>query len=139
MQYIQTTYPSKKIYLSGFSLGGNVCLKFLGELGELAEERNIFGSVVSCVPFDPVASHYKLDSPGFNRIVYSGNFLKTLKEKAERQILQFPGAYDIDAIRRSTTIGEFDELFIAKLYGFLFSFYSRFLSSLTPVPFLIFP
>jgi hypothetical protein len=29
-------YPNRKLYLSGFSLGGNVALKFLGELGDSA-------------------------------------------------------------------------------------------------------
>lgn len=39
-------YPQKKLYLCGFSLGGNVILKMLGELGEEALERNIAGTVV---------------------------------------------------------------------------------------------
>ncbi len=34
-------YRGMPLYLSGFSLGGNVCLKFLGELGELAKAKNI--------------------------------------------------------------------------------------------------
>ena len=63
-QYIKDTFPGKRIYLSGFSLGGNVCLKFLGELSDTAQDRNICGAAVTCVPFDPVASHYKLDAPG---------------------------------------------------------------------------
>jgi predicted alpha/beta-fold hydrolase len=51
-----TRFPNKKIFLSGFSLGGNVILKFLGELGEEARNKNILGAAVTCVPFDPVAS-----------------------------------------------------------------------------------
>lgn len=47
--YIQKTFPTKNIYLSGFSLGGNVALKFLGELGESASERNIFGAAVASI------------------------------------------------------------------------------------------
>lgn len=65
-------FPEKKKYLSGFSLGGNVVLKFLGELGDQAiTERGIYGAAVTCVPFDPVASQGKLDTNGFNRAVYS--------------------------------------------------------------------
>ena len=67
---IRAEYPKKSIYLSGFSLGGNVICKFLGELGDNAVERNILGASVTCVPFDPVASQVKLDQ-GFNRAVYS--------------------------------------------------------------------
>ena len=54
-------YPDRPIYLSGFSLGGNVCLKYLGEIGDSAEERGIAGAAVTCVPFDPIASQGKLD------------------------------------------------------------------------------
>ena len=110
-------YPRRLLYLSGFSLGGNVCLKFLGELGEAAPARAIAGCAVTCVPFDPVASQGKLDK-GLNRILYSENFLATLKLKAERQIAKFPGAFDIESIRKCRTIGEFDDEFISKIYSF---------------------
>lgn len=69
---INQEFPNKRIYLAGFSLGGNVCLKYLGELGDLAPQLNVYGAAVTSVPFDPVASQGKIDSPGFNRMVYSG-------------------------------------------------------------------
>jgi uncharacterized protein len=46
------------------------------------------------------------------------NFLSTLKVKAERQFAKFPNAFDIEAIRRCRTIGDFDDAFIAKIYKF---------------------
>ena len=116
-QLLHDRYPNRLIYLSGFSLGGNVCLKFLGELGDAAAERGIAGAAVTCVPFDPIASQGKLDV-GFNRVVYSGNFLSTLKKKAERQIVRFPGAFDIERVRSCNTIGEFDDEFISSIYKF---------------------
>lgn len=67
---LQKRYPNKAKYLAGFSLGANVALKFLGELGDQAPERNIFGAAVACCPFDPVGSQGKLDV-GFNKAVYS--------------------------------------------------------------------
>lgn len=67
---ITKKFPNKHIYLSGFSLGANVVLKYLGELGDSAADLNIAGAAVTCVPFDPVASQVKLDQ-GFNRAVYS--------------------------------------------------------------------
>lgn len=85
-----------------------------GELGEEAIARNIHGAVVACVPFDPVGSQGKLDQ-GFNRALYSENFLWTLKAKAERQFKRFPASFDIESVRRSRTIGEFDDAFIVHL------------------------
>ena len=113
--------PTDAIYLSGFSLGGNICLKFLGELGDKAVDRNIMGGVVFCVPFDTVQCQKKIDQ-GFNKAVYSKNFLETLKVKAEKQYAQFgtekPDFIDIKAIRACKKIGDFDDAYIAKIYGF---------------------
>ncbi|RYY88321.1 alpha/beta fold hydrolase [archaeon] len=119
-------YPDKHIYLCGFSLGGNVCLKFLGEQGRTAWKRNIRGAAVTCVPFDPVACHLKIDV-GFNRAVYSENFLQTIKAKAEQQYVMFPGSFDITPVRNAKTIGEIDDYYISKLYGYedKFDYYAK--------------
>lgn len=70
LSIVKERNPSASIYLSGFSLGGNVSLKLLGELGEEAKTLNIKGCAVTSVPFDPIASQGKLDK-GFNRLAYS--------------------------------------------------------------------
>ena len=131
---IHSRYPNKRIYLSGFSLGGNVILKFLGELGDSAWSRGIRGSAVTCVPFDPVVSHKNIEE-GFNRAVYSvvsvafllrlsylifrsQNFLMTLKKKAHEQHGRFPGAFDINAVMNCRSLGDFDDAFIAPIYGY---------------------
>lgn len=44
--------------------------------------------------------------------------MRTLKAKAEKQHKKFPQAFDIDAIRRCSAIGDFDDAYIAKIYGF---------------------
>lgn len=79
------------------------------------------GGAVFCVPFDTVECQKKIDV-GFNRAIYSNNFLLSLKKKAERQYEQFgpsnPDFIDIKAIRACNKIGDFDEAFIAKIYGF---------------------
>lgn len=50
-----------------------------------------------------------------------------MKKKAERQYERFPGSFDIEAIRNATTIGEFDDAYIAKIYGFQdkFDYYAK--------------
>ena len=86
-------------------------------MGEEAETLNLVGAAVTCVPFDPVASQGKLDV-GINRAIYSENFLQTLKKKAKRKIAQWPNSFDYEKIKNCTTIGEFDDHFIARIYGF---------------------
>ena len=46
------------------------------------------------------------------------NFLDSLKRKAEIQIKQFPDSFDINAVRACRSIGDFDEVYICKIYGF---------------------
>lgn len=119
--------PGKRFYFTGTSLGGNVILKYLGELGHEAElKKNIAGAAVACVPFDPKRCQSKIDV-GWNRVLYSENFLATLKRKAEFQYKRFPGSFDIDGVRAARTVGDFDEAYIARLYNFKdkFDYYER--------------
>mmetsp|Transcript_34884 Transcript_34884/g.44490 ORF Transcript_34884/g.44490 Transcript_34884/m.44490 type:complete len:438 (-) Transcript_34884:228-1541(-) len=116
----ESDYSKQSFYLSGFSLGGNVICKYLGEIGHKAEDMGILGAAVTCVPFDCVGCQKKLDGRAFSRIVYSKNFLKTLIPKAEEYLERFPGTIDLDLerIKSVQTIGEFDDLFIAQIFGF---------------------
>jgi predicted alpha/beta-fold hydrolase len=41
-----------------------------------------------------------------------------LKVKAEKEYVHYPGQFRIDDIRKATTIGEFDDAYIAPIYGF---------------------
>ena len=71
IQMLNSRYPGKHLYLTGFSLGGNVILKYLGEQENRAfENLNIRGASVTCVPFDPAACQRKLDV-GMSRLLYS--------------------------------------------------------------------
>ena len=118
-------YDKRPIYLSGFSLGANVVLKTLGELGEMAlTEYNVHGSAVTGAPFDLERNIRFIDAPGFNRVVYSGNFLRTLRERAQFQLDQLcesdpmTNAFDYPRTMSATSIADFDDAFIAPVYGF---------------------
>lgn len=126
VEIIHKQYPSKGIFLMGTSLGGNVILKYLGEQGDRARKLNIRGASVACVPFDPKACQSKIDV-GFNRVLYSENFLSSLKKKGEEQNRRFPGTFDIEGVRKAKTVGDFDDAFIAKIYGFKdkFDYYAQ--------------
>jgi len=114
--------PRRRLFLSGFSLGANAICKFLGELGSKAADRGICGGAVACVPFAPSACSPLLEN-GIGKWLYSANFLRTLIPKAEAQAAMLKARgdrvpFDLEAVRAASTIGEFDEAFIAPIYGF---------------------
>eukprot|EP00386_Alphamonas_edax_P014652 GDKI01044919.1.p1 GENE.GDKI01044919.1~~GDKI01044919.1.p1 ORF type:complete len:537 (+),score=122.60 GDKI01044919.1:158-1612(+) len=122
----------RRYYITGFSLGGNVTTKFLGELGDTETvetrspgdavspfpSRNIFGGCTWSVPLDPYMCQPVIDAPGFNRWVYAGNFLKTLKRKATEANKRFPGQFDLNKILQAKSIYEFDHNYIAPVWGY---------------------
>ncbi|GJD09840.1 Putative esterase YheT [Galdieria sulphuraria] len=65
----EETEGSCTIYLAGFSLGGNIIIKFLGELGNSAYERRILGATVACVPLNPFYCQPKADR-GISKVIY---------------------------------------------------------------------
>ncbi|CAE7330864.1 yheT, partial [Symbiodinium necroappetens] len=115
------TSPSRQIFLSGFSLGGNAICKLLGELGEDVASLGIKGAAVCSVPFMPEVCSAAMDD-GMGRL-YAWNFLKSLKPKAQAkaEILKARGEpvpYDLEKTLQAETIGDFDDACVAPLYGF---------------------
>lgn len=101
--------------LIGFSLGGNITLKYLGE--SAPHPQVISGAAVSA-PVDLTSSARALDDRPDNRI-YLKRFLKTLIAKMEAKARLFPAAIQTQGIRGILTIREFDHRFTAPLHGFL--------------------
>ncbi|WP_409934750.1 hydrolase [Paraburkholderia sp. BCC1884] len=103
------------VVAAGVSLGGNVLLRWLGERREEAASVITAAAAISA-PIDVHAGGRAL-SQGFN-MVYTRSFLKTLKQKAEQKLVQFPGLFDRDAMLASRTMYEFDNVVTAPLHGF---------------------
>jgi predicted alpha/beta-fold hydrolase len=108
-------YPGSPLFLVGFSLGGNVLLKWLGEQGEKVPDAVRKGVAIS-VPFD-LAVAARLIDRGFSRI-YGQVFLKTLKKKALIKERQYPGLVDPERVRRISSFAEFDDQVTAPIHGF---------------------
>jgi predicted alpha/beta-fold hydrolase len=108
--------PRAPLYAVGFSLGGNVLLKWLGEQG--ARSRIEAAATIS-VPYDLAAASRHLER-GFAR-VYAAWFLKRLKRKAADVLARFPRETEHvnrDRIRFAQTIFSFDDYATAPLNGF---------------------
>ena len=110
-----TDSATQPVYIIGVSLGGNALLKWLGEKGEQAKKL-VAGAATVSVPLDLAAAGSALDT-GFNQ-VYTRHFLNTLKYKALDKLDQFPGLFDAKALKKCSSIYEFDNLVTAPLHGF---------------------
>ncbi|RYD33201.1 MAG: alpha/beta fold hydrolase [Verrucomicrobiaceae bacterium] len=98
----------------GFSLGGNIALKYAGE----APPHPLVRAVVAIsAPVDLASCARALDGRLANRF-YRRRFLRTLTAKALAKARRFPGSLDARRIRRVRTIREFDDCVTAPLHGF---------------------
>ncbi|MEO6168638.1 MAG: alpha/beta fold hydrolase [Chitinophagales bacterium] len=104
----------KNLMLVGFSLGGNLTLKYLGERNSLDER--ISKAVAISVPCDLEACALHLD----NRIpfIYRNRFLRTLKHKAILRVGRLPFSLSLRQIKKLDTFIEFDDYYTSQLYGF---------------------
>ncbi|MBI2795508.1 MAG: alpha/beta fold hydrolase [Gemmatimonadetes bacterium] len=108
--------PGAPIVLAGFSLGGNVLLKWLGEQGDRVPREVVAAAGVS-VPFDLARGSRHLER-GVSR-VYSRTFLRSLKAKAAAKVAQFPDLpVRLGEAMTSRTLWEFDDAMTAPLHGF---------------------
>jgi predicted alpha/beta-fold hydrolase len=102
------------VVLVGFSLGGNVTLKYLGAT---KPHSRVSAAVAISVPIDLAASAGALDRRLANRI-YLRRFLQTLIAKVEAKARLFPGQIDLAGIHRIRSFQEFDDRYTARLHGF---------------------
>ncbi len=116
VHYFHKSEPRRKIYLVGFSLGGNIVLKWLGEQKESARGK-VHKAVAVSVPYDLVEAARLMDQ-GFNRQVYTRKLLSTLKAKALHKERRFAGILDRNKVKRCKTFKVFDREVTAKLNGF---------------------
>ncbi len=100
------------ITLIGFSLGGNLTLKYIGEQQPPKEVKK---AVAFSVPLDLHSSCIQISRPS-NRI-YSERFLKSLKKKIITKAV-FRKELDIKGIDAIASLLEFDDHFTAPIHGF---------------------
>jgi predicted alpha/beta-fold hydrolase len=105
----------KALNLVGFSLGGNLTLKYLGELGAKGV-KSIAKAVVFSVPLDlrACASQIKRSE----NIIYSTRFLISLKKKIKAKAKQFPGQISLEKLSSVNSVYDFDEHYTAPIHGF---------------------
>jgi predicted alpha/beta-fold hydrolase len=100
----------------GVSLGGNALLRWAAEAGEQAG-RTVQAVAAVSSPLDLAAGGHHIGR-GFNRLVYTTMFLRTMKPKALQKWAQHPGLFDREALLRARDLYEFDNIFTAPVHGF---------------------
>lgn len=111
------------VALVGFSLGGSLTLRYLGEQGRdfdagtLPPHRAaIHAAACFSVPTDLAAS-----ADHFERLeaqLYTAYFLRSLREKVRAKAAQFPGEVDLAPLARTRSVRAFDDAYTAPLHGF---------------------
>ena len=102
----------QKIYLVGFSLGGNLTLKFLGEKGQ-----NLYPEVQKAVVFS-VPLHLSSASKTIGWL-YDQRFIRSLNKKVEAKANRFP-EFEINTsnISKIKNLKDFDDAYTSQLHGF---------------------
>lgn len=106
----------QRMVAAGVSLGGNALMRWAGEHGEAAS-ASVDAIASVCSPLDLAESGHAIGS-GFNRLVYTPMFLRTMKPKALAKWSQFPGLFNRERLLAARDLYEFDNVFTAPLHGF---------------------
>lgn len=101
--------------LVGFSLGGNLTLKYLGERGNNLP-ATIKKGITFSVPLDLHGSAVKIGEA--SNFLYSHRFLTNLKKKIEEKVLLMPEALTTDYFSQIKNLKDFDDFYTAPLHGF---------------------
>jgi predicted alpha/beta-fold hydrolase len=112
VEYAGASYSH--IALIGFSLGGNLTLKYMGEA---PLHRSVAAAVGISAPVDLAGSARMLDQRWSNR-VYLRRFIDSLIGKVEAKAVQFPSEIDARGSRDLRTFQEFDDRYTSRLHGF---------------------
>ena len=103
------------IYLIGFSLGGNLVLKYNGE-GIFPLSPKIKATVAISVPVDLHSSSLKLQER--QNLLYTWRFIYTLSKKIHLKHKQYPNEVDVKLLKRVKKLTDFDEYYTSQLNGF---------------------
>ena len=103
-----------EIALVGFSLGGNLLLKYLGERESIPKEIKKAVSIST-----PLSLRGSLESLSqFENWVYRSSFLINLRKKYKAKMKDFPEKMTTSDYNKITSLLEFDNVYTAPAHGF---------------------
>jgi predicted alpha/beta-fold hydrolase len=116
LAHVTTKYSQEydSVIIIGYSLGGNVALKYLGE-GSYTLPNQLKLVISFSVPADLEGGSIKL-TKWYNK-AYTYEFLKTLKVKITQKAIVFP-EIDLKYLPKLKQLMDFDEYYTAPIHGF---------------------
>lgn len=115
VRYLVEEEGVERLVVVGFSLGGNMVLKMTGELGDAAPGV-LLGVAAVSPAIDLSASAAALERP--ENLLYHWRFVRSLHERMRRKDALFPNRYDVSLLEGARRIRDYDERYIAPLFGF---------------------
>lgn len=106
----------KNIVVLGFSVGGNIVLKYAGEKGKNLP-KTVKNIIAFSVPCDLEGGSVELEKR-HNRF-YQWQFLVTLKQKARAKFKRFPNTFNLEEALKAKYFRHFDDHFTAPVNGFI--------------------
>src|SRR5271165_3591424 len=106
----------QKLAFAGFSMGGNMVLKLLGEWGDQAPPQ-VKAAVGISPAMDLAASADALHDRA-NRL-YEMKFLWSLRRHIQRKAALYPGHFELRHLRGVRSLRDFDNQITARHFGFL--------------------
>ena len=116
IKHLLENYNYDNIVLVGFSLGGNLTLKYLGEYQEKLSSR-VKGGVAISVPVDITSAEHEMDK--IKNKLYVEIFFKTLKNKILEKAHKFPEyRLNQDKLFKATKFKHLEKLYTVPVFGF---------------------
>jgi hypothetical protein len=115
LDHLLKTTPADRLGALGFSLGGNVLLKYLGEQGSRAGGQ-LRAAVAVSVPYDLGACADRMNQRAGR--VYAAFFLRSLRAKVRAKEEQLAGVCQVHQVLNARNVRDFDEALTAPLHGF---------------------
>ena len=113
VQHILKKFPGQPLVVIGFSLGGNILLKWLGEQ---KDSSPLHSAIAISVPFDLNSAALNLEK-GLSRI-YQRHLLDKLRNSVRKKAARHPPPVPVENLHELQTFRQFDDQITAPLHGF---------------------
>ncbi|CAA0244477.1 alpha/beta fold hydrolase [Tenacibaculum maritimum] len=116
VQHLVNNYAYESLVIIGFSLGGNLTLKYMGEFAN-TQPSKIKGAIAVSVPVDITTAEKEMDM--LKNKLYIEIFFKTMKNKILEKAHKFP-EYQLnkEKLFKATRFKHLEHLYTVPVFGF---------------------